>query len=80
VMELVAEYARQVLVLHDGRLLLSGTPREVFARPDVLAVSRVAPPPIARLGVELGLEPLPITIEEARESILRRLTVRVSPA
>jgi energy-coupling factor transporter ATP-binding protein EcfA2 len=79
VMELVAEYARQVLVLHDGRLLLSGTPREVFARPDVLAVSRVAPPPIAQLGVELGLEPLPITIMEARQAILQRLAVPVSP-
>jgi energy-coupling factor transporter ATP-binding protein EcfA2 len=80
VMELVAEYTRQVLVLHAGRLLLEGTPREVFACPDTLAVSRVAPPPITRLALELGLEPLPITIEEARESILRRLTVRVSPA
>ena len=79
VMELVAEYTRQVLVLHNGRLLQEGTPRAVFARPDVLAVSRVAPLPIARLGLELGLEPLPITIDEARQSILQRLAVPVSP-
>jgi energy-coupling factor transporter ATP-binding protein EcfA2 len=79
VMELVAEYTRQVLVLHNGQLLLEGTPRAVFARPDVLAVSRVAPPPITRLGLELGLEPLPITIDEARRSILQRLAVPVSP-
>ncbi len=79
VMELVAEYARQVLVLHNGRLLVEGTPRDVFARPDLLAVSRVSPPPVARLALELGLEPLPITIAEARRAILQRLALKVSP-
>jgi len=78
-MELVAEYARQVLVLHNGRLLVEGTPRDVFARPDLLAVSRVSPPPVARLALELGLEPLPITIAEARRAILQRLALKVSP-
>lgn len=73
VMELVAEYARQVLVLHAGRLLLAGTPRDVFARPDTLAMTRISPPPITRLGLALGLEPLPITIAEARDAILQRL-------
>jgi ABC-type multidrug transport system ATPase subunit len=79
VMELVAEYTRRVLVLHGGRLLLEGTPREVFGRPDVLAISRVAPPPVTRLALELGLEPLPITVDEARQSILRHLAVPVGP-
>jgi len=79
VMELVAEYARQVLVLHNGRLLVEGTPRDVFARPDLLAVSRVSPPPVTRLALELGLEPLPITIAEARQAILQRLALKVSP-
>jgi energy-coupling factor transporter ATP-binding protein EcfA2 len=80
VMELVAEYARQVLVLHGGRLLIEGTPREVFAQPEVLAVSRVSPPPVTRLALELGLEPLPITVAETRQIILDRLaTVRVAP-
>jgi energy-coupling factor transporter ATP-binding protein EcfA2 len=73
VMELVAEYARQVLVLHAGRLLLQGTPREVFAQPKTLAITRTSPPPITRLGLALGLEPLPITIAEARDAILQRL-------
>jgi energy-coupling factor transporter ATP-binding protein EcfA2 len=80
VMELVAEYARQVLVLHAGRLLIEGTPREVFAQPELLAVSRVSPPPVTRVALELGLAPLPITIAETREIILHRLaTVRVPP-
>lgn len=73
VMELVAEYARQVLVLHAGRLLLDGTPRDVFAQTETLAITRTSPPPMTRLGLALGLEPLPITIAEARDAILQRL-------
>ncbi len=75
VMELVAEYAQRVLVLHAGRLLLAGTPRDVFAQPEALATTRISPPPITRLGLALGLEPLPITIDEARDAILQRLAV-----
>jgi energy-coupling factor transport system ATP-binding protein len=78
VMELVAEYARRVLVLHNGRLLLEGAPRDVFARPDLLAVTRVSPPPVTRLALELGLEPLPITVAEARREILKRRQVGAS--
>ncbi len=73
VMELVAEYARWVIVMHDGRLLLEGTPRQVFARAEELRVTRISPPPIARLGLHLGLDPLPITVAEATQAILRRL-------
>ena len=31
VMELVAEYASWVIVMHDGRVLLDGPPRQVFS-------------------------------------------------
>lgn len=71
VMELVAEYARDVIVMHDGAVLLQGPPREVFARPEVLAATSVTPPPVTRLGLALGLRPLPLTVAEAREAILR---------
>ncbi len=80
VMELVAEYVHQVLVLHAGRLLLAGTPRDVFAQPETLAMTRISPPPITRLGLALGLEPLPITIAEARDAILHRLAEPASRA
>ena len=73
VMELVAEYARWVVVMHDGRVLLDGPPRDVFSRAEELRVTRISPPPVARLGLSLGLHPLPITVAEARQAILRRL-------
>lgn len=74
VMDLVAEYARWVVVMHDGRVLLDGPPRDVFARAEELRVTRISPPPVARLGLSLGLRPLPITVAEARQAILRRLS------
>jgi hypothetical protein len=69
-----------VLVLHAGRLLLAGTPRDVFAQPETLAMTRISPPPITRLGLALGLEPLPISIAEARDAILQRLAEPASRA
>src|SRR6266704_1930744 len=71
VMELVAEYARWVIVMHDGRVLLDGPPRQVFSRVEELRISAISPPPVARLGLILGLDPLPITVPEARDAILR---------
>jgi energy-coupling factor transport system ATP-binding protein len=74
VMELVAEYARWVIVMHDGRVLLDGPPRQVFSRAEELRITAISPPPVARLGLALGLHPLPITVPEARDAILRRLS------
>ncbi|OLB48034.1 MAG: hypothetical protein AUH99_14220 [Candidatus Rokubacteria bacterium 13_2_20CM_2_70_11] len=74
VMELVAEYARWVIVMHDGRVLLDGPPRQVFSRVEELRITAISPPPVARLGLTLGLHPLPITVPEARDAILRRLS------
>lgn len=73
VMELVAEYARWMIVMHDGRVLLDGPPRQVFSRAEELRITAISPPPVARLGLTLGLDPLPITVPEACEAILRRL-------
>jgi len=73
VMELVAEYARWVIVMHDGRVLLDGPPRQVFSRAEELRITAISPPPVARLGLTLGLDPLPITVPEACDAILRRL-------
>src|SRR5213593_1802559 len=48
VMELVAEYARWVIVMHDGRVLLDGPPRQVFSRAEELRISAISPPPEIR--------------------------------
>ncbi|MDM8084230.1 ATP-binding cassette domain-containing protein [Cellulomonas cellasea] len=63
-MHLVAEWANRVLVLDAGRVIADTTPRELFAEPGVLAPAHLVPPQITQLGLALGLDPLPLTVEE----------------
>lgn len=69
-MKLVAEYAKQTVVLSGGTVLLQGSPREIFRHPDTLAHAFLAPPIVAQLALELGLYPLPRTVAEAKQLIL----------
>ena len=73
VMELVAEYCARMIVLHQGHVLADGAPRAVFREAELLATSAISPPPVCRLALRLGLEPLPITVPEACDALLARL-------
>jgi len=64
-MELVAEYCDRVLVMYGGKLLLDGPTREVFSQRDVLLQTRVQPPPITRLALDMDWRPPPLTVDEA---------------
>lgn len=61
-MQLVAEWATRVIVLDGGRVRADVTPRELFARPELAAQLR--PPHITRVGHLLGLDPLPLSVDE----------------
>jgi len=66
-MRLVAERAEWVLVLHEGRLLTQGRPREIFVQPEMLARVSLAPPPITCLAQRLrplGMAGDSLSIEE----------------
>ncbi len=52
-MSIVAQYAQRVVVLGQGRILLNGATREVFAQPEVLKQTFVEPPQITRLAQAL---------------------------
>jgi len=55
----VAALADRLFVLHQGRLGMQGTPREVFAQPAALRAFGLAPPPLSSLLMHLrerGLE------------------------
>lgn len=49
-MSIVAQYAQRVVVLGHGRILLDGSTRQVFAKPNVLKQTFVEPPQITRIG------------------------------
>jgi energy-coupling factor transport system ATP-binding protein len=61
--------ADSVLVLGDGRRVLSGSPGEVFERPGRLVEHGVRPPQLARLRELLRLETMPRSVDEAAEAI-----------
>lgn len=73
---LIAEYTRRTIVLCQGEVLLDDTTEAVFAQPDVLRRTNVAPPQIMQLAAslpsDLGLPPRALTVEHLGEAIVRR--------
>lgn len=53
-MDLVAQFARRVVVMHAGNVLTEGTPAQVFSQLPVLQEASLAPPDIYRLAAHLG--------------------------
>ncbi len=67
------EFARRFILLHKGRCVVDGSPREVLFHPESLETIGLPPPAeAARLADQAGLWPAglpyPLTIEEARVS------------
>ena len=60
-MRFVAETFGRVVVMRAGRIVLDGTPADVFGEPswDMLASTYLEPPLAARVGVRLGLGSTP---------------------
>ena len=52
-MDLVAQYAKRVIVLKDGGILLDGTPQDVFSNEQILLDSALIPPQLCRLSSQL---------------------------
>jgi energy-coupling factor transport system ATP-binding protein len=64
-MWVVAEYAHRAAVMKDGRMVLSGTVREVFAQEEKLEDVSLRPPHIVSFGNSLGYPVL--SVEEMLE-------------
>ncbi|EGW41648.1 energy-coupling factor transporter ATPase [Desulfosporosinus sp. OT] len=52
-MDLVAQYAKRVIVLKDGGILLDSTPQDVFSNESLLLNSAIVPPQLCRLSSQL---------------------------
>jgi energy-coupling factor transporter ATP-binding protein EcfA2 len=66
-MKLVAEFARRVLVLDEGRALAYGPTRQLFQQEAILRQAFLAPPPITALAQRMrpyGLRGDGLTVEE----------------
>jgi energy-coupling factor transport system ATP-binding protein len=59
-MWVVAEYAHRAAVIKDGRMILSGTVRDVFTEEEALLDASLRPPHIVSLSNVLGLTALSV--------------------
>jgi len=64
-MHLVAAHCDLMAALCQGELLAFGPPEQVFRDEALLRRTFVKPPPVTALGNRLGLEPRPLTLDEA---------------
>ncbi|MDI6703250.1 MAG: energy-coupling factor transporter ATPase [bacterium] len=69
-MWIVAEYTHRSIVIHEGKIILDGTTREVFSKEHILERSNLYPPDIVRLSNRLGKTLL--SIEEFKYCTERR--------
>ncbi|MGA2110646.1 MAG: energy-coupling factor transporter ATPase [Anaerolineales bacterium] len=58
-MDLVAQFARRVVVMHAGNVLIEGPPTKVFSELPILEEASLSPPDIYRLAALLGWSHLP---------------------
>jgi len=74
-LDIIARYCSRVVVLHRGRIVLDGPPREVFARADILEQIQLDIPYITRISLllrDLGI-PVALRIEEL-EAYLEKMS------
>ncbi len=74
-MEEVARHAERIVVLSHGRVLMSGTPREVFSRGGELAEAGLDVPQATRVAMALrekglAVDPAVYTVEELADALL----------
>jgi len=62
-MQLAAEYADEAAVMCTGELIFRGTPRQLFAHPEIMQRASLILPPLSELSHRLGLPPL-LSVEE----------------
>ncbi len=77
-MEDMARYCDRIIVMNESRVMMSGTPREVFGQGDRIISSGLGLPQITRIMNELSKKGMPVrtdiyTVKEAQEELMRIL-------
>lgn len=65
-MQLVADWATRVIVLHKGEVILDSTPRELFSNKEVMAKANLVPPQIIGLCHALDISPISLNLDELK--------------
>lgn len=74
-MRIVADYCQRVVVLNQGQIIADNTPRQIFAKPDLLKKADLRPPQITRLAEKLADMGIPEEIITGEEmfSIIKQI-------
>jgi len=75
-MNLAAEYAKRIIVLKDGQLLLDGLTREVYTQVETLQTSFLHPPQITRFAQAMshyGFAENIISVDEMYEQVINQI-------
>jgi energy-coupling factor transporter ATP-binding protein EcfA2 len=75
-MKLVAKYARRVVVMSEGKVVLDADPAGVFSDLDALLRSKLVPPPVVRLAYRLSSLGIPRDVLSPEELVLRIMMAR----
>jgi len=75
-MKMVAEYARRVIVMARGRILLDSDPRGAFSDLDLIRQSNLEPPAVTLLSHKLSEHGIPQDIISSEEFVLHVLRQR----
>jgi energy-coupling factor transport system ATP-binding protein len=75
-MKLVAKYARRVVVMSGGRVVLDADPAGVFSDLDALLRSKLVPPPVTRLAYRLSALGVPREVLSPEELVFRLMMSR----
>ena len=67
-----AEHFERAVIMANGKILLDGPARSVLAQEDILAQTYVEPPQLMRLAKRLGLEFMPLNVEEFVDYIVEK--------
>lgn len=74
--DLVPLYSNHICILFQGKIIISGTPREVFGAKELVRNAQLRLPRVTHLGEiltkkdNLSIEDLPLTIGEARRMVV----------
>jgi energy-coupling factor transport system ATP-binding protein len=64
-LQLVAQYAQRIIVLHDGQLVAQGTPQEILSDVELIERAGLEPLPVTDLARRLGwAPPLPVAVDD----------------
>ncbi len=77
--DLVPIYANHIFILNEGKIVLDGSPKEVFSQKQLIRSAHLRLPRVAHLGEilfnkdNLSIDSLPLTIGEARRMVVSQV-------